>query len=124
MTELTGWPARMRRARMTLRSDAPPAEVLAATRAGLTQAGFRIKDRGAEGFRARRIHWWALLALDAPDSTGLDVALDGTAVTISSDATWFQAGMSRRAGRGLRSAAAMLRQRGFTVQATQWSAAR
>lgn len=108
---------------MQLSSDAPPAELLAATEAGLRDAGFRIKDSDATGFRARHVRWWALLAAEAPTATNLQVRVDRDGVAVSTDATWLETRVSKRAGRGLQSAVAMLRQRGFTVQPTEWTSA-
>lgn len=119
---LTGWPATMRGPKTVLRSDAPGEELIAAVRGGLERAGFRVRDR-PPGFRARRWSWWSLLAAEWPHRTLLQVMpVDGGA-EIRTDATWFEFGVSRRAGTGLRHAAGMLQARGWTLVTDGWVSA-
>lgn len=116
MADVAGWPATMRRPSITLSSDAPAPQMIEALARGLDGAGFTITRRSSEGFRARRTRWWGLLAAEAPTTTTLEVRATTGGVEITTDATWLESRVSQRAGRGLTSATAALRNQGYEVR--------
>ena len=113
------WSRRIAHPRMTIRAEAPLGDVLDALAADLDVAGFRVRDRDAAGFEARRIPWFDWLSTAAVSSCVLLVRSHADHVEVYvKDVGATPA--PRRVAEAVGATVARFRDRGVVIEWSEW----